>query len=359
MRVTRSIPGLRSLLPAPPLSTQPTARPAVLLGLAILLLALGQLSRRCHAAAGKGSDADQQAGQRDAAQRALMQGEIDEAVADAKRMAAIDPEDGEAYMILCRSYYAEEHADEASDACLDAAQALPHSSEARDWLGRAYGMKAERAGPFAGLTLALKVKAAFESAVAMDPQNGAAVNDLGEFYVDAPAILGGGVDRAMALANRVQAQLPQPAHRIRGLAEEQQKDYGKAEQEFRAAVAVANRPDAWADLGDFYRRRGQYDQAVNALNQCLALDQAKDASVVDAASVLIRMHREQELAEKSLREYLQSGARSDAAPVIRVRVMLGKLLASEGNRPGAKIEFDKALALASGYEPAKQALQSL
>ena len=37
-------------------------------------------------------------------------------------------------------------------------EALPHSSEAQDWLGRALGMKAERAGPISGLSLALKVK---------------------------------------------------------------------------------------------------------------------------------------------------------------------------------------------------------
>ena len=51
--------------------------------------------------------------------------------------------------------------------------------------------------------------------------------------------------------------------------------------------------------------------------------------------------------------------KSDAAPVMKVRVMLGKLLASEGDKTGAKIEFETALHMASGYAPAKQALQQL
>jgi tetratricopeptide (TPR) repeat protein len=220
-------------------------------------------------------------------------------------------------------------------------------------------MKAENAGPIAGLTLALKVKAAFETAVAMDPNDGSAMNDLGEFYVDAPAVIGGGVDRAEALSDQVQGRLPQPAHRIRGLAAEKEKDYGTAEREFRSAVHVANRTDAWVDLGAYYVRRGQYDQAVDALRQCLMLDTAKDASVVDAASLLIRMKREQALAEKALRDYLAGDAKSDAAPAIRVHVMLGKILAGKGDQQGAKIEFEDALALAKEFAPAKQALQRL
>lgn len=333
------------------------ARPVSAWGLLALLLCM--MSGSAWAVASEGVAVKQQANGRDAAERALMEGEIDEAVADAKRLTAANPADGKAYMVLCRSYYAEQHVDAAIGACLKAAQTLPQSSEARDWLGRAYGMKANRAGPISGLSLALKVKAAFEAAVAMNPRDGAAVNDLSEFYIDAPAIIGGGLDRAAALADQVQGQLPQQAHRMRALAAEKNKDYGTAEREFRAAVAVANKPDAWVDLGAFYRRRGEYDKAVETLKECLRVDRAKDASVVDAASVLDQMHREQELAARTLREYLEGGAKSDAAPAMAVHVMLGKLLASEGDKAGAKIEFEKALAMASGYAPARQALQTL
>lgn len=297
--------------------------------------------------------------ERAAAEQALMQGKIDAAVASFQRIAAANPSDGQTYLLLCRSFYAEAHADEAIAACTRAVHALPRSSEAQDWMGRAYGMKAESAGPISGLTLALKVKAAFQAAVALDPRNGPAANDLSEFYIDAPAIIGGGLDKSAALADQVAAQLPQQAHRMRALTAEKRKDYGTAEREFRAAVEVANRPDAWSDLGAYYLRRAQYDQAVHSLKQCLAVDRAKDASVVDAASLLDEMHREQGVAQMALREYLASDAKSDAAPVIRVHVMLGKILAGAGDKAGAKIEFDSALEMASGYAPAKQALQEL
>lgn len=306
-----------------------------------------------------GMAVDRASTERAAAERALMQGQIDEAVARAQHLAAVNPKDGQAYLLMCRSFYAEGHADEAIDACEKATQAWPRSSEAQDWLGRAEGMKAQHAGPISGLRLALSVRAAFEAAVALDPNSADAIDDLGEFYVDAPMIVGGGLDKAAALANRAEAVQPQSAHRIRGMAAEKNKDYGTAEREFQSAVAVANKPGAWDDLGAFYRRRGQFDQAVDALKQGLAANRTKDANLVDAASLLNRMHREPELAEKTLRDYLSSGIKSDAAPAIKVHVMLGKQLASEGDKAGAKIEFEAALRMAAGYVPAKQALQAL
>jgi len=225
-------------------------------------------------------------------------------------------------------------------------------------MGRAYGKKAENAGPIAGIKLAGKVKNAFETAAQLDPANGPAANDLSEYYVGAPAIVGGGLDKATALADRVAARLPQPAHRIRALIAEKRKDYGTAEREFRAAVAVAGHPDAWTDLGDFYSRRGQNDQAVAALRKTLEADAAKDASLVDVASILYTMHREPRMAEHALREYLASNARTDAAPAFRTHYQLGQWLSADGDRAAANKEYAAALALASSYAPARKALQA-
>jgi tetratricopeptide (TPR) repeat protein len=291
--------------------------------------------------------------------RSLMQGRIDDAVSTLEHVVSVKPGDGQAYVLLCRSFYAEEHPDEAISACERAVRAMPRDSEAQDWMGRAYGMKADLAGPLAGLTLARKVRDSFETAVALAPDNGPAVNDLSEFYISAPSFIGGGQVKAAALADRVQAQLPQEAHRIRALAAEKRKDYVTAEQEFKAAVKVANHPNAWADLGGFYKRRGQDDSAVGALKQCLALDSTKDAKIVDAASILQAMGVEPHLVDQVLRQYLASDSQSDAAPVIKVHLMLGRLLADSEDKQGAKIEFERSLQLASNYAPAKEALQEL
>ena len=142
-----------------------------------------------------------------------------------------------------------------------------------------------------------------------------------------------------------------------GVAYAADEDYGTADREFNAAVSVANRTDAWGDLGTYCMLRGQDHPAVAVLKEGLVSYQDQGPSIVGAAMLLDDMHREPRLAEAVFREYLGGNGKSDAAPVVRVDMKLGKLPGSEGDKSGAKIEFSNALKLASGYPPAEQALQ--
>jgi tetratricopeptide (TPR) repeat protein len=218
-----------------------------------------------------------------------------------------------------------------------------------------YGTKANSASPLKGFQLARKVKSAFESAEALDPHNADAANDLAEYYISAPAIVGGGLDKAAALADRIAATLPQSAHRTRALIAEKRGDMGTAEREFQAA-AERNAPAAWVDLGNFYARRNRPDEAVKALRHAVELDHAHDASLVDAATILASLHRETPLAEHALRAYLASDAQSDAAPAFAVYVSLGHLLESGGDPAAAREAYQQSLQLAHGYAPAMHAL---
>jgi Tfp pilus assembly protein PilF len=293
------------------------------------------------------------------ATHALLDGNNDTAIAQLKQILASDPSNGQAHLLLCRAYYAQSIASAAASECTAALRTLVNDSSAQDWAGRAYGMQADGAGPIAGLRLALKVRNAFEAAVRINPLNGDAVNDLSEYYIEAPSIVGGGFEKAALLADRSQPQLPQNAHRMRAMAAEKQKDYGTAEREFRAAAAVANRPNAWADLGAFYSRHTQPEKAVDALRRAIALDHAHDATLVDAATTLTEINREPQLAERALRDYLASAAKSDAAPAFKVHVQLAKLLRDGGNTTDAKIELEHSLELASGYAPARNELAAI
>lgn len=290
---------------------------------------------------------------------ALLNGNSNAAVAQLKQVLSTDPSNGHAHLLLCRAYYAQSLAAPAASECTAALRTLANDSTAQDWAGRAYGMQASSAGPIAGLRLAFKVRNAFEAAVRLNPLNGDAVNDLGEYYVDAPSIVGGGFDKAALLADRSAAELPQNAHRTRAMSAEKQKDYTTAEREFRAATAVANKPNAWADLGAFYSRRSQNDRAVEALHRAIALDRTHDATLVDAAMTLTELNREPRLAERALRDYLASRSKSDAAPAFRVHVTLAKLLRNQGNTADAKIELGRSLDLAADYAPARKELAAL
>jgi hypothetical protein len=80
--------------------------------------------------------------------------------------------------------------------------------------------------------------------------------------------------------------------------------------------------------------------------------------LVDAASILTKARRAPDLAERCLRDYLASRAKSDAAPAFKVHLQLSRLLAARGDDAGAAQEKDAAAALAPdfvrNYRPPQQ-----
>ena len=78
------------------------------------------------------------------------------------------------------------------------------------------------------------MKAEFETAVALDPRNAEALSDLGEYYTEAPAIVGGGKDKAAAVASKLDDVDRARAEELRGRIAASNKDTAAAEQHFRA-----------------------------------------------------------------------------------------------------------------------------
>jgi len=291
------------------------------------------------------------------AETLLKQGRVDEAGTVLNKTLATQASDARTHFLLCRVYYSQDMADAAVRECEMATAMDPSNSDYQMWLGRAYGLKASQANMFSAFSIAKKVRTAFEQAVQLDPSNAAAMSALGEFYVQAPAIVGGGLDKAQALAPKLLAVSPSKGHRLLGLIADKKNDAATAETEFKAAAAAGRSPDAYVDLAAFYQRRGQADKAYAALLASIEANHAKDASLVDVASLLTTLNRSPDLAERALRDYLTSGAKSDDAPAFKVYVQLGDLLQKRGDTAGAHKEYVAAVALASKYVPARKALQ--
>lgn len=293
-------------------------------------------------------------------EHALMQGRVDEVIATLKPHLTANPNDGASYLLLCRAYFAEDRAAEAVDACQAAVDhGLANDSRAQDWLGRAAGRKADSAGPIAGLKLAHRVRDAFELAVRLDPSNIDAVDDLADFYLQAPSIVGGGTDKARALAERENGPLPERAQRIRALIAEKNRDYGTAERELTAiANRHADRPENWNDLASYYIRRKDTAKAVAAIRRAIETNHKRDPSLLQSASLLNDLHQESRLAQEALHSYLGGNSLQDDGPAFRAHYLLGQLLDAAGNKPAAQSEYKAALALATNYAPARKALQA-
>jgi tetratricopeptide (TPR) repeat protein len=298
-----------------------------------------------------------------AATHALQEGRSDDAANLLRATLAANPADALAHQLLCRVFYAQDEADEAIRQCeLDVSTAHVPSDLASDdnlWLGRAYGMKARHAGPIAGFTLARKVEASFSRAVELNPASVAALNDLGEYYVDAPYVMGGGADRAHALAARMMPRFPGAAHRLLARLADDDNNLAAAESEFKQAVAADRSSGAWIDLAQFYQTRARPDDALSAVKSALVADRTHGPALVDAASILTKSQRAPDLAEHCLRDYLASRAKSDAAPAFKVHLQLSRLLAARGDTPGADREVAAAAALAAAFTRSSRTSQGL
>lgn len=290
---------------------------------------------------------------------ALQAGRASQAQQLLTQSLAATPSDAKAHQLLCRLYYAEDMADAAISECLQAVARAPSDSDDQMWLGRAYGLKASEANPFSALQLAKSVHAAFERSVQLNPRNVPALSDLGEFYVGAPSVLGGGLDKAEALAKQMDPVSPAAGYRLLALVATARSDIHSAEMNFKAAVNAGHSPEAYVDLAHFYEQHERPEDAVAQVQAAIAADRRKDAALVDAASILISAKRRPDLAENLLRAYLNSDAKSDAAPAFQVHVKLGKLLKKQSDTTGARREFAAALALAPDYVPAQKAARSL
>jgi cytochrome c-type biogenesis protein CcmH/NrfG len=193
--------------------------------------------------------------------------------------------------------------------------------------------------------------------VKLNPNNVEARSDLAEFYIDAPGIIGGGVDKARGQANALMSIAPAKGHYVNGRIAEKNKDQTAAEKEYRAAIDASHgHATDWFNLALYYRHNGNLDQMEQALNHAVQAP-GNSEILVEAAEILVRSGRNLPQASEIVKRYLNSGTPVERAPLFHAHYVLGTVLEKQGDRTGAAREYQAALTLASNFSPARQALQ--
>jgi len=265
--------------------------------------------------------------------------------------------DASAHNVMCRFYFQLENWDAAINACEKAVNLEPNNSEYHQWLARSYGEKAANVGALKAFTLVRKVKAEFERAVALDKENLSAHADLSEFYIEAPSFMGGDTTKARRLAEAVMQRKPAQAHYMLGRLEEKHGTKAQAEQEYKAAIgASGNLAAYWVDLAAFYKRAGRLNDMESAVNQSYTARMEEAIPLFDAATLLLQAGRNFPGAIQRFNEYLAVNKFTEDGPAFRAHYRMGLLFEKQGNAQNAAREYRSALALASQYRPAQDAL---
>ncbi len=272
----------------------------------------------------------------------------------------VNRDDAESLHLLSRAYYAIEDWDNAVRAGERAVSLRPDEAGYHLWLGREYGEKAADSNPLKAAGIARKARNEFERAVRLDPANVQGRADLSEYYVEAPAIMGGGLDKAREQATIMQSYDPAMAHWILGKIAEKEKRWDDARREYLAGTQVARNPaDYWLHVASLDRRLGRLDEMQKNVQTAVAQPNKPAETYYDAASVLYQGGRNLPAALQYLQRYLASGELVEDAPAFRAHYLAGRIYQQMGNTSAAAAEYQAALALAAGFEPARTALQQV
>jgi Flp pilus assembly protein TadD len=191
----------------------------------------------------------------------------------------------------------------------------PADSKYAHWLGRGYGRRAETSSPFLAPVYASKARVYFEKAVMLDPSNDEALNDLFDYYLEAPGILGGGYDKAEHIAKQIAQRNPAEGHFAEAQLAENKKQFDTAEEQFRRAIELAPRQVGRVlDLARYLAKHGRIAESEVVFDQAARL--APNSPKVNFARARTYVEQKRNLAEAKalLNQYLRSNLTPDDPP---------------------------------------------
>jgi Flp pilus assembly protein TadD len=223
--------------------------------------------------------------------------------------------DADNYLLSGKNYLMLGDYKRAIQFCEKALAVSPSSSEYELWLGRAWGRRAESSGWLTAGVHASKARHCFERAVALDPHNREAKNDLFDFYLNAPGFLGGGLEKAEAIAKSIEHERPPEYEFEEAQLADRRKDYAAAEAHLRRAMELApTEAGRVVDLARYVAKRGRLQESDQLFERAKKLAPGLPRVAFAHARTDIENHRNLEQARRLLQEYLHASLTPDDPP---------------------------------------------
>ncbi len=265
-----------------------------------------------------------------AAARALFEttGKSAEAQVAFEKIAAADPQNADAQNYLAQLALRQGDADKALAYAEKAAELSPNDADVQNTLGDCAGNAAQKASLFRQPGLAKKCVAAYERAVALAPEKIEYHEDLLQFYRQAPGIVGGGMDKALAEAATI-----------------------KKLDALRGRLAFAG----------LYAAEKKYDLAFAEFDEVLKTSPDDYAALYQLGKLAAMTSQQLDRGLAALRRTLDlpvptaPNTPSHAAAQWR----LGQILEKKNDPAGARAAYEAALTLDRKFSPAADSLKKL
>jgi tetratricopeptide (TPR) repeat protein len=279
----------------------------------------------------------------------------------AAEAANANPQDPKIQLLLTKAHLESQQYDAAIKSAEKAVALDPKSSVYHEWLGRAYGEKADHSSFMSALGFAKKTRKEFQAAVELDGQNFTARQAVIEFDCAAPGIAGGGEEKARPeIAQMGQLDVAE-GYYAEANCRRQKKDFPAADAGFRKALqANLKSEERVFDVGDYAVRRNDAEmlETVATFGEKLVPEDPRPKFYRAVELVLKRQSGAE--AESLLREYLkQAPTRSGYPRATAVHYWLGQVFENQKNEASARTEYETALKLDSKNKNAQEALKRL
>lgn len=298
---------------------------------------------------------------------ALLKARDPGALSRAQAFVEANEANARAWVLLARAQLQKGEAEDAVESAEQAVELAPNDAQAQFWLGNSLGVRIGQVNMLRKMAMAPDLRDAFEAAVRLDGNLLDARSRLIQFYLQAPAAVGGGVEKAQAQVVEIAKRNPVRGHLAQATIERaHNKDDAAAMRAIDAAVAAA--PALPAD---------DIDSRVMVGSSLVALERYADARTYYLAWASAQPRHAaphyqlgrlaaisgQFLDDGSagLKRYLDGGlARGENDPKdTNAWWRLGQIQAKQGDTATARASFQTALRLDPANAEAKKDLEAL
>ncbi len=236
----------------------------------------------------------------------------------------------------------------------------PGDASAHHLLGAVYGLQANRGSMFAKMRLAGKMREHFERAVELAPDELEYRESLLQYYAQAPAVAGGGADKARAQAAEISRRDP-----VRGLLA--QAAVLRVEDQPEQAIAAyrqayeARPEDGRAGLGlaIYLQELKRYDEAFTHLRQVVQRAPALLGAWYQIGRTAVLANANHAEGEAAFRRFLAGTPGANDPPIAAAYWRLGMLYEQSGRKHEARSAYQEALRLDPKNAEASAALKKL
>jgi tetratricopeptide (TPR) repeat protein len=275
--------------------------------------------------------------------------------------AAKDQQNGEVQLLLAKSYLELQEHDPAIKSAERAVAIDGRNSVYHEWLGRAYGEKADHAGWFSAISLAKKTRKEFETAVQLDGKNYSARQALIEFDCSAPGLVGGGEDKALPQIRQLAELDAAEGHYAAGNCRRQKKDFAAADAEFTKALeSDPKSAELIYDIGDYALKHNQPERMLAVADTGERVAPADPRAKFYRGVALVLEKENPEEAERLLDDYAKKAPMRSGYPrPAAAHAWLGRLFEDQNRIEDAAKELETALKLDPKNKMAQETLKRL